>query len=151
MREKLNGSRQKLVSILNRRCNSVPRERGSMFVSDSSIFSSGLVKLSVISIEGGVWNIDAAADVTVEKLKTMALCHFYSPLERVKVTSNYKLVLVSGKRPLDNDNSVLQEGLRDNGDYCLVFVTRIHMHHTHHLIITVTSVLAMPLSAGQLL
>jgi hypothetical protein len=87
------------------------------------MFSSGLLKLSVISIEGGVWNIDAAPDMTVDKLKTMALCHFYSPLECVKVTSNYKLVLVSKKRPLDNDNSVLQEGLRDNGDYCPTLYT----------------------------
>lgn len=126
MREKLYGSRQKLISILNRRCDSVPRsevlDRGNMFVSDTNLFSSDLVKLSVISNEGGVWNIDAATDITVDKLKTMALCHFYNPLECVKVTPNYKLVLVSDKRPLDNDNSVLQEGLRDNGDYGLAIV-----------------------------
>ncbi|XP_069668935.1 ubiquitin-associated domain-containing protein 1 isoform X2 [Periplaneta americana] len=124
MREKLYGSRQKLISILNRRCDSVPRsevlDRGNMFVSDTNLFSSDLVKLSVISNEGGVWNIDAATDITVDKLKTMALCHFYNPLECVKVTPNYKLVLVSDKRPLDNDNSVLQEGLRDNDELLLV-------------------------------
>lgn len=94
-----------------------------MFVSDSDIFSNSLVKLSVISTEGGVWNVDAAPDITVEKLKIMAFCHFYSPLEYVKVTSNHKLVLVSEERPLDNNNSVLQEGLRNNGDYCSAFVT----------------------------
>ncbi|PNF36614.1 Ubiquitin-associated domain-containing protein 1 [Cryptotermes secundus] len=91
-----------------------------MFVSDTDIFSNSLVKLSVISAEGGVWNIDAAPDITVEKLKIMALCHFYSPLEYVKVTSNHKLVLVSEKRPLDNNNSVLQEGLRNNDELLLV-------------------------------
>lgn len=90
-----------------------------MFVSDTSIFSGDLVKLSVISLEGAVWNIDAAPDISVGKLKTMALCHFFSPLESVKVASNYKLVSVSERRPLDNDNSVFQEGLRDNGDYFL--------------------------------
>ncbi|GFG37135.1 hypothetical protein Cfor_05795, partial [Coptotermes formosanus] len=93
-----------------------------MFVSDTGIFRSDLVKLTVISVEGSVWNIDAAPDISVDKLKTMALCHFFSPLECVKVTSNYKLVLVSEKRPLDNDNSILQEGLRDNGDYCLTVI-----------------------------
>lgn len=91
-----------------------------MFVSDNDIFSSCLVKLSVISTEGGVWNIDAAPDITVEKLKIMALCHFYSPLDYVRVTSNYKFVLVSEKRPLDNNNSVLQEGLRNNDELLLV-------------------------------
>lgn len=89
-----------------------------MIVSDTSMFSSGLLKLRVISIEGGVWNVDAASDMSVDKLKTMALCHFYSPIECVKVTSKYKFVLVSEKRPLDNDHSVSQEGLRNNGDYC---------------------------------
>jgi hypothetical protein len=97
--------------------------RGKMYVSDNDIFSSCQVKLSVISTEGGVWNIDAAPDITVEKLKIMALCHFYSPVEYVKVTSNHKLVLVSEKRPLDNNNTVLQEGLRNNGDYCPAFET----------------------------
>ena len=92
---------------------------GDMFVFDTNIFKSDLVKLSVINIEGSVWNIDASPDISVDKLKTMALCHFISPLECVKVTSNYKLVLVSERRLLDNDNTVLQEGLRDNGDYCL--------------------------------
>jgi len=90
-----------------------------MFVSDTNIFTSDLVTLSVISIEGSVWNIDASPDISVDKLKTMALCHFISPLECVKVTSNFKLVLVSERRLLDNDSSVLQEGLRENGDYCL--------------------------------
>jgi len=101
----------------------VPRseiaKQGDMFVSETNIFTSDLVKLSVISIEGSVWNIDASPDISVDKLKTMALCHFISPLECVKVTSNYKLLLVSERRLLDNDSSVLQEGLRDNGDYCL--------------------------------
>jgi hypothetical protein len=101
----------------------VPRSEiarpADMFVSDTNIFTSDLVKLSVISVEGSVWNIDASPDISVDKLKTMALCHFISPLECVKVTSNYKLVLVSERRLLDNDSSVLQEGLRDNGDYSL--------------------------------
>ena len=90
-----------------------------MFVSETIIFTSDQVNLSVISIEGLVWNIDASPDVSVDKLKTMALCHFISLLERVKVASNYKLLLVSERRLLDNDSSVLQEGLRENGDYCL--------------------------------
>ncbi|PSN39238.1 Ubiquitin-associated domain-containing protein 1 [Blattella germanica] len=124
MREKLYGSRQKLINILNRRCDSVPRSevltRDNMFVSDTNIFGSELVKLSVISSEGNIWSIDAAPDITVDKLKSMALGHFYNPLECVKVTPNYKLVLVSEKRPLDNDNSVLQEGLRDNDELLLV-------------------------------
>ena len=121
MREKLYGSRQKLINILNRRCNSVRRsdvlQTRNMFVSDNNIFGTDLMKLTVISSEGGVWSIDAAPDITIDKLKTMALCHFYNPLECVKVTPNYKLVLVSERRRLDNDSSVLQEGLRDNGDY----------------------------------
>jgi hypothetical protein len=91
-----------------------------MFVSDSNIFTSDHVKLSVISLEGLVWNIDASPDISVDELKIMALCHFINPLECMNMISNwYKLYLVSERRLLDNDNSVLQEGLRDNGDYCL--------------------------------
>lgn len=127
MREKIYGIRQNLISSLNRRCDSVPRSqifgRGIMIVSDTNVFSSGILKLNVISMEGYVWNIDTAPDMTVDKLKTMALCHFYSPIECMKVTSNYKLVLVSEKRPLDNDNSIMQEGLRDNGDYYPILYT----------------------------
>lgn len=91
-----------------------------MFVSETNIFTRDLVKLNVISVEGSIWSIDAAPDISVDKLKTMALCHFISPLECVKVTSNYKLVLVSERRPLDDNNSVLQEGLRDNDELLLV-------------------------------
>jgi hypothetical protein len=91
-----------------------------MFVSESNIFTSDHVKLSVISIEGLVWNTDASPDISVDKLKRMALGHFFSPLDcSVRISDWYKLVLVSERRLLDNDNSVLQEGLRDNGDYCL--------------------------------
>ncbi|GLH04767.1 Ubiquitin-associated domain-containing protein 1 [Gryllus bimaculatus] len=123
MKEKLSGSRQRLINIWNRRCDSETKEftRNDMFVSDTtSLFESDSVRLSVISIEGNVWNIDAAPDFTVEKIKTMALCHFYNPLETVKVTPNYKLVLVTGKRLLVNDNSVVQEGLKDNDELLLV-------------------------------
>ncbi|KAJ9578636.1 hypothetical protein L9F63_005126, partial [Diploptera punctata] len=124
MREKLFGSRQKLINVLNRRCDGVRRsdviQSRNMFVSDTNIFSTDLMKLIVINSEGGVWSIDAAPDITIDKLKTMALCHFYNPLECVKVTPNYKLISVSDKRPLDNDSSVLQEGLRDNDELLLV-------------------------------
>jgi hypothetical protein len=111
------------------------------------MFSSGLLKLTVISIEGGVWNIDAAPDMTVDKLKAMTLCHFYSPLECVKVTSNYKLVLVSEKRPLDNNNSVLQEGLRDNGDYCPIFYVYVHKAQCHHFL--VIAIMSLSLSSNS--
>lgn len=123
MKEKLSGSRQRLINIWNRRCDSEIKEfsRSDMFVSETtSIFESDSVKLCVISIEGNVWNLDAAPDFTVEKIKTMALCHFYNPLETVKVTPNYKLVLVTGKRLLANDHSVVQEGLKDNDELLLV-------------------------------
>lgn len=122
MKEKLTGSRQRLISIWNRRCGSESEDiSGDMFVSEtSSIFENGAVKLSVISTEGNVWNIDASPEFTIEKIKTMALCHFYNPLESVKVTPNYKLVLVSGKRLLTNDNSVVQEGLKDHDEILLV-------------------------------
>jgi hypothetical protein len=100
-------------------------------MNDTNIFTTCPVKLSVISTEGGVWNVDAAPDITVEKLKTMALCHFHSPLACVQMTSSYKLVSVSEKRPLDNNNSILQEGLRNSGDYCPVLLTK-HTHtHSH--------------------
>ncbi|XP_067001882.2 ubiquitin-associated domain-containing protein 1 [Anabrus simplex] len=124
MREKLFGGRQKLINILNRRCESETktnsRSLADMFVSDSNIFSSENVKLSVISSEGGVWNVDAAPDFTVDKLKTMALCHFYNPVESAKVSANYRLVLVSERRSLVNDNSVFQEGLKSNDELLLV-------------------------------
>jgi hypothetical protein len=93
-----------------------------MLPSDTSIFNNCLVKLNVISTEGGVWNIDAAPDLTVEKLKIMSMCHFYSPLACVQMTSSYKLVSVSEKRPLDNNNTILQEGLKNSGDLCPTFV-----------------------------
>jgi len=97
---------------------SVPRSeiarQGNMFESDANILTSDLVNLNVIIIKGSVWNIDVSPDISVDKLKTMALCHYISLLECVKETSNYKLVLLSERSLLDNDSSVLQERFGDN-------------------------------------
>jgi hypothetical protein len=99
----------------------------AMYMNDTNIFNTFPVKLSVISTEGGVWNINAAPDITMERLKTMALCHFHNPLACVQMTSSYKLVSVLEKRTLDNNNSIFQEGLRSNGDYCSSF-NKIYTH-----------------------
>lgn len=85
-----------------------------MFVSDSNLFSD-LIKLTVISIEGAVWVVDAAPDFTIEKLKSMALCRFYNPAESIKMQDKYKLILISEKRTLENENTLNQELLKDNG------------------------------------
>ncbi|CAG2053642.1 unnamed protein product [Timema podura] len=124
VREKLFGSRQKIINILNRRCESETRRdvptNEDMFVSDSNLFTNDLVKLKVVNLEGYVWDVDAAQDFTMDKLKTMALCHFYNPIESVKVTPNFRLVLVSERRPLGNDNTVFQEGLKSCDELLLV-------------------------------
>lgn len=104
-------------------------------MNDTNTFSTCPVKLSVISTEGGVWNVDVAPDITVEKLKTMALCHFHSPLACVQMTSRYKLVSVSEKRPLDNNNSILQEGLRNSGNYCPALLTK-YIHTQSHCLLS---------------
>nr|CAD7395828.1 unnamed protein product [Timema poppensis] len=124
VREKLFGSRQKIINILNRRCESETRRdvptNEDMFVSDSNLFTNDLVKLKVVNLEGYVWDVDAPQDFTMDKLKTMALCHFYNPLESVKVTPNFRLVLVSERRSLGNDNTVFQEGLKSCDELLLV-------------------------------
>nr|CAD7257312.1 unnamed protein product [Timema shepardi] len=78
-----------------------------MFVSDSNLFTNDFVKLKVVNLEGYVWDVDAAQDFTMDKLKTMALCHFYNPLESVKVTPNFRLVLVSERRCSENTTEKL--------------------------------------------
>ncbi|XP_063234805.1 ubiquitin-associated domain-containing protein 1 [Bacillus rossius redtenbacheri] len=125
MREKIISGRQKLFNILHRResdCESSVDifSEPTMFVSDTNIFSSDVIKLKVISGEGSVWDFDAVPDLTIDKIKTMALCHFYNPLECVKVASKYKLVSVNEKKCLGNDNTVLQEGLSSGDELILV-------------------------------
>lgn len=68
-----------------------------------------------ITAEGGTWLVGADGDITVEKLKIMALTHFFSSGESQKLASKYKLISVSEKRTLPNGSTLIQEGLHSEG------------------------------------
>jgi len=108
-----------------------------MFVSDLSLPNQQTVKLVVINSEGRDFKVDVPADTSVERIKTMAVGHFFNPIEAVGVPPDdtggenvkisnvngirkYRLVLVREARPLLEDSSCNFEQLIDDDELLLV-------------------------------
>jgi len=91
-----------------------------MFVSDP-LFPATAIKIKIYNCEGGQWLLDVSPDVNIQNIKLMALGHFFNPVEAVqpKISSQYKLVLVSEGRSLSDDNTVIQESLKENDELLL--------------------------------
>ncbi|CAL4064603.1 unnamed protein product, partial [Meganyctiphanes norvegica] len=119
------------IGLLRRNINS------DMFVSDLSLPNQQNIKLVVINSEGRDFSVDVPADTSVERVKTMAVGHFFNPIEavggppddkggeNVKISNvngvrKYRLVLVREARPLLEDSSCNFEQLIENDELLLV-------------------------------
>ncbi|XP_049815855.1 ubiquitin-associated domain-containing protein 1 isoform X1 [Schistocerca nitens] len=124
VQEKISGGRQRLMSIFSRRLDSDIRlssqNKETMFVSEGNALCGEMIEVTVISPEGDKLTVDAAADCTVDKLKTMAVSRFYNSTDLSKVAQNYKLVSVSGRKPLNDNNAINQEDIKTNDQVLLM-------------------------------
>ncbi|XP_076064719.1 ubiquitin-associated domain-containing protein 1-like isoform X2 [Oratosquilla oratoria] len=106
------------VNILRR---NIPYE---MFVSEQSLFNQQTVKLVVLNNEGRDYSIDAPSDMNIERVKNMAVGHFFTPLEAAGSEKGdglqYRLVLVREARPLTDNATIFFEQLLDNDELLLV-------------------------------
>lgn len=126
MRDKLHGGRQKIARVFSRRngsevnvaCPSTKEK--TMLVADTNLIPSENIRLHVIGIDGTIWTIDAVPFLNIANLQTMALGHFYNPVETTKLAPNYKLFSVSLSRVLDPDSTVKDEGLPDDDEILLI-------------------------------
>lgn len=129
MRDKLYVSRQKIGKVLTRRStndSAISQETNScgyskkMLVEDTNLFPDDHIKLHIIGIDGSIWTISTPPDISVATLKSMALSHFFNPVESSKLQQNFKLVAVSTKKVLILDNSVQDEHLSSGEEILLV-------------------------------
>lgn len=139
MRDKLHGGRQKIARVFSRRNGSevnVPcpsTKEKTMLVADTNLIPNENIKLHVIGIDGTVWTIDAVPFLNIANLQTMALGHFYNPVETSKLGPSYKLFSVSLNRVLDPDSTIKDEGLSNDGKY-MVTVILICIDHAVNLL-----------------
>lgn len=91
-----------------------------MYVVDTSLGSIETMKITVINSTGAYWVVDVLPEFTIDKLKLMALSHFFNPLDSIKVSDRYKLILVSQNRPLPDESTIRDEEIRENGKTSLL-------------------------------
>ncbi|GIY89865.1 ubiquitin-associated domain-containing protein 1 [Caerostris darwini] len=96
-----------------------------MYVVDTSLGSIETMKITVINSTGLYWVVDVLPEFTVDKLKLMALSHFFNPIDSIKVSDRYKLILVSQNRPLPDESTIRDEEIRDNDE--LLLLKRRHL------------------------
>ena len=66
-------------------------------------------------MEGVDIMLDVAPDMTVDKLKVLAVSHLHDPTESAKTSLYHKLVQVSTSKVLNEERSLTQESVRENG------------------------------------
>ncbi len=86
-----------------------------MFVSESNIFGPSSMKLRISSMEGTDIVVDISPELSVDKLKILAVGQIYDPSESAKLSLYHKLLHVDSGRILDEEKSVTQEGIQENG------------------------------------
>jgi len=98
-----------------------------MLVSETNIFSSPKtsLRLRIINAEGDVWVVDIEPDVTVDRLKQMALTHFYNKHSdsTVKSSSHFKLIIPVRHSQLQDDLPLADQGVTENTE--LLFVKKV--------------------------
>ncbi|GFT34403.1 ubiquitin-associated domain-containing protein 1 [Nephila pilipes] len=78
------------------------------------------MKITVINSTGAYWVVDVLPEFTIDKLKLMALSHFFNPIDSIKVSDRYKLILVSQNRPLPDESTIRDEEIRENDELLLL-------------------------------
>ncbi|XP_048245331.1 ubiquitin-associated domain-containing protein 1-like [Haliotis rufescens] len=91
-----------------------------MVVSDSILFPPSNMKVRITSLDGRDYLADLHQEWSVDKVKIMSLSHFFNPAESMKTSLYHKLVHVRSGKVLDEEQSLAQEGVRDNDELLLL-------------------------------
>lgn len=103
-----------------------------MFVSDSLVFPPSTMKVRITNMEGVDILEDFRPDATVDMVKIRSLSQLFSPMESMKVSLYHKVLLVRTGKVLNEEYTLQQEGLRDNGknisivNLCILKLKSIH-------------------------
>lgn len=81
---------------------------------------SSIIKITILNAFGNGWSLEVTPEFTIEKLKLMALSHFYNPVDSIKSAHLYKLVHVNQGRPLSDESSVRMEKLESRDELLLL-------------------------------
>lgn len=81
---------------------------------------SSTMKVTILNAFGNGWSLDVTPDFTIEKLKLMALSHFYNPVDSLKSAHLYKLVHVNQGRPLLDESTARMEKLESQDELLLL-------------------------------
>lgn len=118
-------------------------DRGSMFVSDSLVFPPSTMKVRITNMEGVDILEDFRPDATVDMVKIRSLSQLFSPMESMKVSLYHKVLLVRTGKVLNEEYTLQQEGLRDNGknisivNLCILKLKSIHFFSSFYKITNV--------------
>lgn len=91
-----------------------------MYVVETAAGSIEAMKITVINAKGAHWIVDVLPEFTIDKLKLMALSHFFNPIDSIKVAEHYKLLVVSPGRLLPEESTVRDENIQENDELLLL-------------------------------
>lgn len=86
-----------------------------MFVSESSLFSKPTMKLRITAMDGTEIILEVDPEITVDRLKMDVICHMFGQNECVKTSLYHRLLLVESGKSLEEEKSLAQAGLKDQG------------------------------------
>lgn len=120
MKIKVYGSRRRLSSMWKNRNGSSKKDstpsKGASQNLESVLEDDENIKMNIIGNDE-TWSVGATNESTIEKLKLMALSHFFNSTDSHKLAPKYRLISVAEKRPLPNTSTLYQEGLKNNGEF----------------------------------
>ncbi|KAK6619100.1 hypothetical protein RUM44_003482 [Polyplax serrata] len=123
MKIKVYGSRRRLSSMWKNRNGSSKKDstpsKGASQNLESVLEDDENIKMNIIGNDE-TWSVGATNESTIEKLKLMALSHFFNSTDSHKLAPKYRLISVAEKRPLPNTSTLYQEGLKNNDELLLV-------------------------------
>lgn len=92
-----------------------------MFVSDSNIFPSSVMKIRVTCPDGTDFIASVCPDSTVDNLKVAALGNLLQdPAGSMKESLYYKVVLVRTCKSLEDEKSLIEQDVQDNDEVLLL-------------------------------
>lgn len=97
-----------------------------MFVSDTLVFSPSTMKVRITNMEGVDIIDEFRPDLTVDMVKIRSLSQLFSPMESMKVSLYHKVLLVRTGKVLNEESTLQQEGLRDNGEKLFRYFSITH-------------------------
>lgn len=91
-----------------------------MVVTDAQLFPPSDMKVRITSWDGRDTIVDLQKEWTVDKVKIVAMEHFLRPGDSMKTSLYHKLLHVRLSRALNEELTLLQEGVKENDELLLL-------------------------------